>query len=131
MADPVRASARRITVALGVAITAFLVVGALVTELATPTVAFSVLVGIPAGIVAGIAAAVAVYVRFGGVTARMDRLVAAIAGFGYAFLVLSALAYVGVLRPALSIGRTAGLSTLVAVAIYAWTSVRARAAAGD
>lgn len=106
--------------ALVAGITAFLVVGVTVTELAAAWVEFSLFVGIPTGVVAG--AAVAAVVAFGlrtDVDQRQHRFASVIAGFGLGFLaalvVLSGLIGLGVV---LSMGLGVVIGLVSAVASY-------------
>ncbi|MDL5362895.1 hypothetical protein [Halalkalicoccus sp. NIPERK01] len=118
-------SATRIAVALGAGLSAFLVVGALTTELLAGTIAFSALVGLPAGALAAFVVFALVSARFDGIGRPAGRAGAAIAGFGYAVLAYAALAYVAA-GIAFDVHRAVGLAAVVAAAIHGWLAVRAR-----
>ena len=113
-------STRNALVALGVAISTFLVVAVVVTELASSTIEFSVFLGLPAGILAGLIAAVATWrLLQASPSDRARRTTAAIAGFGYAVILLAAVRYVvAPTRAVLSLIVIAGLAFVAALAIY-------------
>ena len=72
--------------ALAAGVAAFLVVGLVVTEIASAWIEFSVFVGLPAGIVAGVAVAAAVAFGLADDSPQRYRLAGTIAGFGVGFL---------------------------------------------
>ncbi|ELZ43577.1 integral membrane protein [Halorubrum saccharovorum DSM 1137] len=77
---------------LGVALTTFLAVAALLTELLAARVAFSAIVGLPVGLVAGAAAGIAAWARLWAVPRTRPPLLG-VAAFGYALLFAAALSY--------------------------------------
>jgi len=78
--------------ALGVALTTFLAVAALLTELLAARIAFSAIVGLPVGLVAGAAAGIATWARLWSVPRARPALVGT-AAFGYALIVAAAVSY--------------------------------------
>ena len=113
-------SIRNGIVIFGVAVSTFLLVAAIVTELAAPAIEFSVFLGLPAGVLAGLVAAVVT-----GRALRADpsevvrRATAAIASFGYAVILLAAVRYaVAPTRAVLSLPLIAGLAAVAAVVIF-------------
>ncbi|WP_123621053.1 hypothetical protein [Halorubrum sp. CSM-61] len=78
--------------ALGVGLTTFLVVAALLTELLAAQIAFSALVGLPVGLAAGAAAGLATWTRLWRLPRARPPLLG-IAAFGYALLVAAAVSY--------------------------------------
>ncbi|PHQ39434.1 hypothetical protein DJ69_06365 [Halorubrum persicum] len=78
--------------ALGVALTTFLVVTALLTDLLAARIAFSAIVGLPVGLVAGAASGIATWTRLWGVSRARPHLLGT-AAFGYALLAVAAVSY--------------------------------------
>ncbi|OYR48978.1 MULTISPECIES: hypothetical protein [unclassified Halorubrum] len=78
--------------ALGVAITTFLVVAALITEALAARIAFSAIVGLPVGIAAGIVTGAATRTRLWR-SPRARPALLGIAAFGYAILAVAAVSY--------------------------------------
>ncbi|OYR43256.1 hypothetical protein [Halorubrum sp. Hd13] len=78
--------------ALGVAITTFLVVAALITEALAARIAFSAIVGLPVGIAAGIVTGAAKRTRLWR-SPRARPALLGIAAFGYAILAVAAVSY--------------------------------------
>lgn len=110
---------RRLVLLAGIALTTFLVVAAVVSELAAPAIEFSVFLGIPAGIIAAGIAVVAAG-RALGAAASPARLAiaAAVATEGYAVLGGFAIRYaVASTRSVLRFSVIGGLSLLLAVSI--------------
>lgn len=111
---------RRPVFALGAGLATFVIVGVVVTELASDVIAFSLLVGLPAGLVAGLVVGAFVAVSLGdaaGPTRR--RIGVGVGAFGITFLAVLLLATVGLgIRNsrALPIAGIAGL-------IAAWATV--------
>jgi len=81
-------SLRNAGLALAVGVAVFVIVGAVVTELAAPSIEFSLFIGLPAGFVAGIGVAAFVYLRLGAEEPTRRRPAIALTGFGAAFLVV-------------------------------------------
>ena len=85
---------RRLVLLVGVALTTFLVVAAVVSELAAPAIEFSVFLGIPAGLVAAVVALFVAGKRLNRPVSRAELAVAAaIATEGYAVLAGFAVRY--------------------------------------
>ncbi|WP_144921146.1 hypothetical protein [Halorubrum salsamenti] len=78
--------------ALGVALTTFLAVAALLTDLLAARIAFSAIVGLPVGLVAGAIAGIETWARLWR-SPRARPLLLAVAAFGYALLVAAAVSY--------------------------------------
>lgn len=108
---------RRPVAAIGVALTAFLVVAAGLTEALAARIAFSAFVGLPAGIAFGLVAGAAVWARLW----RSPRLRPAILGtaaFGYALLAVAAASYsVPPVRGFVSVATAVPFAGLCAVAV--------------
>ena len=80
---------RDVGLALAAGLAVFLVVGALVTELALPFIAFSLFVGIPVGFVAGLTATAFVLLGLADeLPARRRRAAIAVGSFGVVFLLV-------------------------------------------
>ncbi|WP_117593192.1 hypothetical protein [Haloprofundus halophilus] len=108
-------------VAVGVALSTLLLVGGLVTELASSVIEFSLFLGIPAGLVG---AALAGFVSYRhlrspeSTTAR--RIAESVAGFGYAVVALAGVRYaVPPTRPLLGFGVVLAVAALVSLALAA------------
>jgi hypothetical protein len=81
--------ARNVGIALAAGLATFLVVGALVTELALPFIAFSLFVGVPVGFVAGLTVTVFVLVGLADdLATRRRRGAIAVGSFGVVFLLV-------------------------------------------
>jgi len=78
--------------ALGVALTTFLAVAALLTEVLAARIAFSAIVGLPVGLIAGVAAVIATWARLW-LSPRARPLLLGTAAFGYALLGAAAVSY--------------------------------------
>jgi len=103
--------------AVGVALTAFLVVAAVITETLAARIAFSALVGLPAGIAAGIVAGAAVWTRLWR-SPRARPALLGTAAFGYATLVAAAVSYaVPPARGLVSVATAVPFGLLCAVAV--------------
>lgn len=114
-------SPRTAILALGAGVAAFVVVGVLVTELATPAIEFSLFVGLPVGLVAAVATTAVVYARLGDPAPARRRPALALASFGAAFLLALVVATVVVgLRNsvALSIAAAVGLGVALGVLVH-------------
>ncbi|EMA63852.1 hypothetical protein [Halorubrum lipolyticum] len=104
--------------ALGVALTTFLAVAALLTELLAARIAFSALVGLPIGIVAGVAAGIATWTRLWRAPRARPPLLGT-AAFGYALLAAAAVSYaVPPARAVVSVGTAVPFATVCAVAAF-------------
>jgi len=104
--------------ALGVALTTFLVVAALLTELLAAQIAFSALVGLPVGLVAGVAAGIATWTRLWRDPRARPPLLGA-AAFGYALLVAAAVSYaVPPARGFVSVGTAVPFAAVCAVVAF-------------
>lgn len=119
--------------ALAAGITAFLVVGVAVTEIAQPWIEFSLFLGIPAGIVAAAFTAAAVYLGLADdAPASRRRIAGTFAAFGVAYLaalvVLGGIVNIGM---ALAIVISAGIALVVAAAAYIRGSNRGSTEPGD
>ena len=77
---------------LGVALTTFLAVAAILTELLAAQIAFSAIVGLPVGLVAGAAAGLATWTRLWRRPRARPPLLGT-AAFGYALLAAAAVSY--------------------------------------
>lgn len=113
---------RKPLAAVGSAATTFLVVGAVVIEVATAATGADVapgIVGVAVGVLAAIAALVLVAWRWDGLGDTARNVLLGYAAFGLAFLCLSALSYVNVpgARAYLSVPLSAGISAVVAVVV--------------
>jgi len=117
----------RTLAALAAGVTAFLVVGVAVTELAASRIAFSLLVGIPAGLLAGVAVTAAVALGLGDESPERRQIARSVGGFGVAFLLVAILAsqVVGVV---LSLFVAGAIGAVVAAATYIRGSGSAAAA---
>lgn len=97
-----------------VAVAGFLVVGVVVTELASTAIEFSLFVGLPAGVVAGLLSGALAYRWLGAAAAGPRRRGVALAAFGVVFLgALVALVVGGGLRNSQALP-VAGLAGVVA-----------------
>jgi hypothetical protein len=103
---------------LGVAITTFLAVVALVTEALASRIAFSAIVGLPVGVVAGAVAGLATWARLW----RRPRARAPLIGtaaFGYALLAFAAVSYaVPAARGFVSVGTALPFAAVCALAAF-------------
>lgn len=79
---------RNAGLALGAGLAIFIVVGVIVTELASTWIEFSLFIGLPAGLIGGVAVAAFVYYRLGSPDPTRRRPATALTGFGAAFLVV-------------------------------------------
>lgn len=113
-------STRNGIVAIGVAISTFLLVAGAVTELASSAIEFSAILGLPAGILAGLVAAVATrHALRADPSEGVRRTTAAVAGFGYTVISLAAVRYaVAPTRAVLSLAVIAGLAAVAAIVVY-------------
>ncbi|KKF39845.1 integral membrane protein [Halorubrum saccharovorum] len=104
--------------ALGVALTTFLAVAALFTELLAARIAFSALVGLPAGLVAGAAAGITTWARLWARPGTRPSLLG-IAAFGYALLVAAAVSYaVPPARDLVGVDTAVPFAALCAIAVF-------------
>lgn len=106
--------------ALGIGLTVFAIVAAIVTEMATAVIAFSAFVGLPAGILAGVLAAGWAYLEL---TSRRpaigERTAGAIAAFGYALVFLFVVQYaVAAVRDLLDVYVIVGIGILAAIGTW-------------
>ncbi|GAA0508675.1 hypothetical protein SAMN04488066_11117 [Halorubrum aquaticum] len=107
----------RFVATLGIALTTFLVVAALLTELLSARIAFSALVGLPIGIVAGAVAGIATWVRLWSRPALRPVLLGGSA-VGYAVLAAAAVSYsVPPARGFVSTRGTLGFAVVCGVAV--------------
>jgi|AntRauTorcE11898_2_1112593.scaffolds.fasta_scaffold01502_5 ABC-type antimicrobial peptide transport system permease subunit len=111
-------NARRPITAIGAGITVFLVVAVAVIELLA--FEFSALIGLPVGLLAGIAVAVVIFVKYDDVSAVLQWVATALAGFGYGIVAAFGASYVNLVdvqfETTLAIGVVAGgLAVLLAV----------------
>ncbi|WP_225336524.1 hypothetical protein [Halomicrobium urmianum] len=120
----------RALAALAAGVTAFLVVGVVVTELAASRIAFSLLVGLPAGLLAGVAVTVAVALGLGDESPERRRIARSAGGFGVAFLAVAILAST-VVGTVLSLFVAGAVGIVVAAATYLRSSGSAATAATD
>lgn len=111
---------RSAAVVLGSGLTVLLLVTVIVSYLVEPMIAFSVFVGIPAGILAGSIAIWLTYDAFErDVSDGIRRGLTAVAGFGYAILLLYLLrVFLPITRRTLHPSRILWGSILVAVGVY-------------
>lgn len=75
--------------AITAAVAAFLIVGAIVTEVTQDMIAFSALVGLPVGILIGVSVGAVVWVSLGSTAGRRRRVLAVgLGAFGVTFVVV-------------------------------------------
>ncbi|WP_066415755.1 hypothetical protein [Halorubrum aethiopicum] len=107
----------RAVATVGTALTTFLVVAALLTELLSARIAFSALVGLPVGVVAGAVAGVVTWVRL------WDRhglrpVLLGCSAVGYALLAAAAVSYsMPPARPFVSAESAVGVAVVCGVAV--------------
>lgn len=103
--------------ALGAALAAFIIVGVVVTELASEVIAFSLFVGIPAGIVAAIVVGAFVAVGLGPDASRLRRKPAlGLGAFGVTFVLVLVLVAGAGLRNSLALPIAAFAAVIAGVA---------------
>ncbi|WP_144798620.1 hypothetical protein [Halorubrum depositum] len=103
--------------ALGVALTTFLVVAAVLTEALAARIAFSAIVGLPVGLAAGIVTGVATRTRLWR-SPRARPTLLGIAAFGYALLAVAAVSYaVPPARGFVSVATAVPFAAVCAVAV--------------
>ena len=103
--------------AVGVALTTFLVVAAVITEALAARIAFSALIGLPVGVVFGVAAGAAVRARLWR-SPRFRPVLLGTAAFGYALLAVAAVSYaVPPARGLVSVATAVPVAGLCAVAV--------------
>ncbi|MFC5134964.1 MULTISPECIES: hypothetical protein [Haloferacaceae] len=106
--------------AAGTALTTFLVVAVLVTELLSARIAFSAIVALPIGVVAGVIAGIATWVRLWSRPALRPVLLGGSA-VGYALLVAAAASYaVPPARRFVSVWSALGFAAVCGVAVFAF-----------
>ena len=110
-------SLRNAGLAVGAGIAVFIVVGAVVTEVAASSIEFSLFVGLPAGIVAGIASAVFVYLGLGSPGSGAHRPAVGLTAFGAAFLVTLLAGAVGGLRNSVTLPIAAGVGVVIGIIV--------------
>jgi len=104
--------------ALGVALTTFLAVAALLTELLAAQIAFSAVIGLPIGLVVGAAAGIATWARLRRSPRARPPLLGT-AAFGYALLVAAAVSYaVPPARGLVSVSTAVPFAAVCAVAAF-------------
>lgn len=102
-------------------IAAFVLVGAVVTELLSQVIEFSLFLGIPAGLLAGVAAAFVVYARLDDPVQARRRPAIALAGFGAGFVVTLALGNLVVgLANSIALPAAAVVGVLAGVVAVLW-----------
>ncbi len=109
---------RTISVAVGAGITAFMLVAVSVIELLP--FEFSALVGLPVGLLAGVIVLGGILVKYQVISETAQQLTAALAGFGYAIVVLLGVSYVnlGGLRSRITVELMIGIGIATAIAVY-------------
>ncbi|ACM56968.1 hypothetical protein [Halorubrum lacusprofundi] len=104
--------------ALGVALTTFLAVAALLTDLLAARIAFSAIVGLPVGLIAGAAAGIATWARLWHSPGTRPPLLGT-AAFGYALLGAAAVSYaVPPARSFVSVGTALPFGVVCAVVAF-------------
>ncbi|OYR59424.1 hypothetical protein [Halorubrum halodurans] len=107
----------RAVATLGTALTTFLLVAVLVTELLSARIAFSALVGLPAGVVGGAVAGVATWLRLWR-RAALRPVLLGCSAVGYALLAAAAVSYsVPPARPFVSAESAVGVAVVCGVAV--------------
>lgn len=102
-------------------IAAFVLVGAIVTELLAPRIEFSLFLGIPAGLIAGVAAALVVAARLEDHDHARRRPAIALSGFGVGFVIALVLGNAALGLPnSTAVPAAAVVGVLGAAAAFLW-----------